>query len=93
MTTLKSQLLITDANTWQLIGELRFDTVSALLADIMRQSIAPQILDLQAVTRTDSAGLALLIELRKQFNTLTFKNMPPQLFTLAKVSEVDNLLI
>ncbi|OQW90994.1 MAG: hypothetical protein BWK79_18105 [Beggiatoa sp. IS2] len=93
MINLKSQFTLEDTHTWRLSGELSFDTVSALLTDMTRQPITPQTLDLQAVTRTDSAGLALLIELRKRFNTLVFKNIPPQMLTLAKVSGVENLLI
>jgi phospholipid transport system transporter-binding protein len=89
----KAQFVIENTHSWQLRGELSFDTVSALLANIIQQSTPPQVLDLHAVTRIDSAGLALLIELRKQFNTLIFKNIPPQIHTLAKVSEVENLLL
>ncbi|WP_031433951.1 STAS domain-containing protein [Methylomarinum vadi] len=51
-------------------------------------------IDLGHVETTDSAGLALMIEWIKQsrqYNTrLSFKNIPPQLLTLAKLSGFDN---
>ncbi len=50
-------------------------------------------LDLHKVTIADSAGLALLIEWIKQSQLsatqLTFKNVPQQLITLAKLSHFD----
>ena len=55
-------------------------------------------IDLASVTSADSAGLALLIEWIKQCkitgSTLTFKNIPQQLLTLAKLSgfEIDQYI-
>jgi len=50
-------------------------------------------IDLEKVTAADSAGLALMIEWLKHsklLNTkLTFKNIPQQLLTLAKLSNLD----
>lgn len=50
-------------------------------------------IDLEKVTVADSAGLALMIEWIKHsklYNTkLTFKNIPQQLLTLAKLSDLD----
>jgi len=50
-------------------------------------------IDLQKIEIADSAGLALLIEWIKQSNhyatKLTFKNVPKQLITLAKLSGFD----
>ncbi len=50
-------------------------------------------IDLEKVTAADSAGLALMIEWIKHsklLNTkLTFKNVPQQLLTLAKLSNLD----
>lgn len=92
MTNPNSQLIIENTDTWRLTGELSFNTVSALLVEVTRQTTPPQVLNLQEVIHTDSAGLALLIELRKRFNTLIIQNVPSQMLTLAKVSGVENLL-
>lgn len=82
-------------NTWRLTGELTFATVGALLDEFTQRAVPPQVVDLGDVTRTDSAGLALLIELVKQTKEapLTFCNMPAQMLNLATVSGVQDLLI
>jgi phospholipid transport system transporter-binding protein len=50
-------------------------------------------IDLEKVAAADSAGLALMIEWLKHsklYNTkLRFKNIPQQLLTLAKLSDLD----
>ncbi len=50
-------------------------------------------IDLEKVTVADSAGLALMIEWIKHSKLLNsklrFKNIPQQLFTLAKLSDLD----
>jgi phospholipid transport system transporter-binding protein len=90
-------ILVEDVHTWRLSGELSFATVNALLAQFTRLSNqnSPQVVDLQDVTRTDSAGLALLIELLKQTKErpLTFRHIPPQLLSLAAVCGVQELLL
>jgi len=52
------------------------------------------VLDLQAVSSTDSAGLALMIEwikyAREQHVSLSFTNVPQQLLTLATLSGLEN---
>jgi ABC-type transporter Mla MlaB component len=53
-------------------------------------------IDLAGVTRSDSAGLALLIEwLReseRQGRTITFLNMPAQMQSIARVCGLDGIL-
>ncbi len=81
-----------------LSGALTFDTVPAL----WRQSTAQfnnadaLTLDLQGITHTDSAGLALLIEwmrtARNRNKTIAFRNIPPQMLAIAKVSGVEQIL-
>lgn len=81
-----------------LSGALTFDTVPAL----WRQSAAQfnnadaLMLDLQGITHTDSAGLALLIEwmrtARSRNKTIAFRNIPPQMLAIAKVSGVEQIL-
>jgi phospholipid transport system transporter-binding protein len=83
----------------QVIGSLHFTTVSALLpagADAIEKSEA-LVIDLAGVTHSDSAGLALLIEwlsLAKGVNrTLRYENIPSQVQQLARLSEVEELLL
>lgn len=80
-------------------GELVFATAPELLANgrTMFDSPAQAIeIDLQGVTRADSAGLALLIQWlsagRGRGKDVTFTHVPSQLVAIAKVSGVDALL-
>jgi len=54
------------------------------------------VLDLQQVSRSDSAGLALLIEwmrfARSHNKPISFINMPSQMLAIARVSSLDNIL-
>jgi phospholipid transport system transporter-binding protein len=91
-----SQIIVENDNTWRLSGELSFTTVGALLTDFTQRAIPtpPKVVDLCDVTRTDSAGLAFLIELRRQTNNaaMTFRNLPAQVLSLATLSGVQDLL-
>lgn len=79
-------------------GVLDFQTVPV----IRRQGLdlfseAPSlVLDLQGVSRSDSAGLALLIEwmrfARSQNKPISFINMPPQMLAIARASSLDSIL-
>lgn len=80
-------------------GELSFDTVPGLaarVADVVHGE-KKVIVDLGAVKRADSAGLALLIEWRRQAERqqckLYFDNIPQQLQAIASVSGVTELLL
>ena len=91
-----SQLSIVDEQTWQLSGELSFATVGTLLSELLQHAapIPPQVIDFSEVTRADSAGLALLIEMRKQpsIASAIFRHIPKQMLTLAEVCGVQSLL-
>ncbi len=94
-----------NANSWRLSGELTFATVGALLTEFTQKlssfskerqegiQTPPKVLDLCDITRTDSAGLALLIELRRQNAPMTFCNIPAQMHNLATLSGVQDMLI
>jgi len=79
-------------------GLLEFGTVAALLplgsAAIREGKVS--VFDLGAVTGSDSAGLALLIEwlsiARQAGRTLRYENVPSQLHQLARLSDVDALI-
>ncbi len=97
-----SQIIVEEANTLRITGELTFATVSALLSELTQQlvpknntaKISPKVLDLSDITRTDSAGLALMIELLKLSKDapITFRHIPAQMYSLAAVSGVQDML-
>jgi phospholipid transport system transporter-binding protein len=88
------------------LGDGRFKVYGALDADtatdLLKRSEAAfkdarsLEIDLANVPEGDSAGLALLIEwlrlAKQRQQTIHFKNVPPQIAALARISEVDNLL-
>ena len=49
-------------------------------------------LDLGGIERIDSAGLAVIIDWKRQHPWLKFGRVPPQLKSLARLSDVDELL-
>jgi phospholipid transport system transporter-binding protein len=80
-------------------GSLHFTTVSSLLlagAGAIERDQAG-VIDLAGVTGSDSAGLALLIEwlsIAKGANrALRYENIPSQLQQLARLSDVEGLLV
>lgn len=80
-------------------GSLHFTTVSALLprGDEAIAGGQAAVIDLAGVTASDSAGLALLIEwlsvAKAAGTTLKYENLPTQLRQLARLSEVEELLV
>lgn len=81
-------------STWRLTGELTLATITTLLADLTQFSQFPQVVDLGEVTHTDSAGVALLIELRRRTreHPIIFRNIPSQMLSIANVCGVQELL-
>jgi phospholipid transport system transporter-binding protein len=81
------------------VGALDFATVTELLHHSTESisSGAVSSVDLKGVTSSDSAGLSLLIEwlsiARAAGHPLVYRNVPAQLRQLAKLSEVDALLL
>lgn len=84
-----------------LTGELNFATAPQALAQAgaavgAAGTPAPLVLDLSGVTRTDSAGLALLLELTRAAQArgakLQIEKPPPQLRKLAEFFGLDELL-
>jgi phospholipid transport system transporter-binding protein len=93
-----SAVLQEDNAVLALTGELSFETTPDLL-DSQRDLFNRRdqlIIDCKEVTRSDSAGLALLIEWLRQSRRyhcqLTFRNLPGQMLDIARVSGVENLL-
>ncbi len=79
-------------------GEMTFDTVTQLLTATSKifEQKNKLVFDLSGVTRSDSAGLALLIDwLRRTHRAkrqISFLNPPKQLLAIAKVCGVENFL-
>jgi phospholipid transport system transporter-binding protein len=80
-------------------GELSFATVGALLEASRKdfEGAAALDIDLSGVEHSDSAGLALLIEwlrlAKRAGKRLSYSNLPPQLLAIARMSDVDDLLV
>ena len=80
-------------------GRLEFSTAAQLARqghELFRGEGDALVLDLSGVTRTDSAGLSLLIEWRRgaeqRKQLLSFSNIPQQLLEIAEVSGVSQLI-
>jgi phospholipid transport system transporter-binding protein len=88
-----------DGDRARVVGALRFTTVSALLpaGSAAIDAGRAAVIDLAEVTSSDSAGLALLIEwlsvAKSAGRTLRFEKIPSQLQQLARLSEVEELLV
>jgi len=88
----------TGHGSWLLVGDLSFTTVPALRGGLdMKSADRTRIsIDLAGVTRSDSAGLALLIEWLRESEqlgkTITFLNMPAQMQSIARVCGLDGIL-
>ena len=88
-----------DEHHFQVEGELNFATVPELLQSMLSQFPATGSevqIDLEAVTRGDSAGLALLVEwlrlAQERDITLQYHNLPSQLREIARISDLLPLL-
>jgi phospholipid transport system transporter-binding protein len=93
-----ARLVEDDAGNWLLQGELGFTSVPSVLQHagvnmLGREQIT---VDLRGVTRSDSAGLALLVEWLRESeiagNTIEFVNVPAQLLSIARVCGLDGIL-
>lgn len=85
--------------TAALSGELVFSTVRALAAQgeaLLTAEKPVSRLDLQAVSRVDSSGLALLLEwqswAKANGTSLVVSNVPDDLARLARLCEAEDLL-
>ena len=80
-----------------LVGPLTFDSVPLLWREGLPMAGGQRrvILDLAGITRTDSAGLALMIEwmrvARDQNSSIRFRNVPLQLRAIASATGVEHL--
>ena len=79
-------------------GELTFATVKDVLGEVQRlvASLPALDIDLADVTRSDSAGLALLVHwmriAKKANKPVFFHHLPGQMLAIASASGLDELL-
>lgn len=86
-------------NVWYIKGELTFNTTKQLLNKSKKLFAAKTDnieIDLSQITHSDSSALALLTEWQRlatqHKKTIVFKNLPSQLFNIAKLSKLDDIL-
>ena len=90
---------VLDGGRARVSGSLHFATLSALFTAGVAaiKGGRADVIDLAGVTASDSAGLALLIEwlsvAKSAGGTLRFENIPSQLQQLARLSEVEEMLV
>jgi phospholipid transport system transporter-binding protein len=84
--------------TFELQGDVGFEDAARLLAegDLAFGALERVDVDLARVARVDSAALALLLEwsiaARAAGRTLSYRNVPPAVVSLAGISDVSELL-
>jgi len=87
-----------NAGQYKITGDLDFSTVTALLTQLhtLLGSDLEMTVDLSSLGRSNSAGLALLMELKgdaKRLNRkITFVGIPQLLLDLASMSNVAEIL-
>lgn len=92
--------LVVNENTLTLAGEISFYTVNTILVEgrkaLGELSTGKAVLDLSAVTKTDSAGLALVVDwiraAKQRGSELQIVGVSPQLADIARVSGLDDFL-
>jgi phospholipid transport system transporter-binding protein len=83
---------------WMLAGELNLESVPALYSEAVGRfaTAPPKVVDLQKVTRIDSAGVALIIDwirrARLRNQSIQFRNVPRQMQSIAQLCGVSQLL-
>ena len=94
-----TQLRAAGNNTFVLSGTLTFESVPHVWKQsaAMFEKIPEVTLDMGNVSRSDSAGLALIVawlrNARRQSATIRFRNVPEQLLAIAKTSRLEHLLV
>lgn len=95
----QARLEVTGERRWRVQGDMDFQTVGALLRAGEQAFATPGDVevDLSAVGRTDSAGLALLLEwaraARQGGGELRLRAVPAQLTAIAAVSGLDDTFL
>lgn len=83
---------------YRLRGELNYESVPVVWRVGLETFSTDQEVevDLKRISRSNSAGLALLIEwqreMKKAGKTITYTNMPAQMLAIARASSLDQIL-
>jgi len=91
--------IVRNGELWSVSGDMIFATASQLLMQkgSLFVGAGDLVIDLADVERTDSAGLALLLEwiacARRRGVSIQFKNIPDALLGIAELSNVRELLV
>jgi phospholipid transport system transporter-binding protein len=101
-TSHNARVAVTEPSSGRIVvtGELTFATARdarQLGVAVFESTRAPRIVvDCAAVTRADSAGLAVLLDWlswgRRHSRPVSLENLPASLLAIARISEVDGLL-
>lgn len=89
----------TDNNRFNISGKLDFKSVPEVLqqAEQLLDSVEQAIIDCSGVEQSNSAGLALLIELARQMKlknkTLSFQSLPDEMYVVARAYDIESDLI
>lgn len=81
-----------------IVGKMTFATAAQLLEESKQSFDEHPVIkvDLAQVTEGDSAGLALLLEwvnwAKYYVHEISYQNIPPQILSIAEISEVDEML-
>jgi phospholipid transport system transporter-binding protein len=81
-----------------LCGSLNFDSVAVLWGEAQERfrRDRPERIDLGEVERSDSSGVALLVDwlsqARAQGRELRFDNIPPQMQAIIRIADLEELL-
>lgn len=87
-----------DGNTLRVQGDLDFDSVVALwnATESLFADGPPARIDLQGVSRANSAGVALLVawlgQVQRRQQTVMFVNAPAQMRAIIEVADLDAVL-
>lgn len=90
---------IRDDGRIEIVGDLTFDTVGELFtrSSDAGRGTGKTILDLSRVSRTDSAGLALMVEwlrrARRRDGRIEVINMPEQMRSIARMCKLEGVLL
>lgn len=90
-------MIVFEKNQWQLSGDLTIEKIPAIIDLISKQKLDKKTtIDFSKVTSIDTSTLSLIFELqrkaKKTQSQFTFKNLPKNLNSLAKLYGVEDLV-
>jgi phospholipid transport system transporter-binding protein len=90
-------MIVFEKNQWQLSGDLTIEKIPAIIDLIGKQKLDKKTtIDFLKVTSVDTSTLSLIFELqrkaKKTQSQFTFKNLPKNLNSLAKLYGVEDLV-